>query len=349
MQSLATYYRPQSFSEVIGQDVAVEMLTNQLTNKTYVNAYLFIGSAGTGKTTCARLMSKALDGEVIELDAASNNSVDDIRTMKEQAYTTAISSEYKIFIIDECHALSNSAWQRCLKLIEEPPKNTIFIFCTTDAHKIPNTILSRVQTIKFYPVAEAVIDSRLQYIAKQLYSEGVELDPIASIMLSKKAGGGVRMALSLFEKCIKYSKKVTPEVVGKVLGLGVSDEATAFLVNMDSGNRFECVRILSAVSDSDISEFVTMLTEIVLEISQANIVGVQYEHVHMMELKQRGFKGDILSEQTTNRLLFELIELHRLMNVCKAGNPTLVARAKLMTIIGGIVNDRTEKPNSDNR
>ena len=163
-KSLAIKYRPKSFSDVVGQSSTTAILKSQIENHTFKNAYLFTGSAGTGKTTCARIFANEINGYKglpIEIDAASHNSVDDVREIINQAQTKSIDSEYKIFIIDESHSISSTGWQAFLKQLEEPPLKTIFIFATTDPQKIPKTILSRVQRYTFNRISQDGIVNRL--------------------------------------------------------------------------------------------------------------------------------------------------------------------------------------------
>ena len=170
MRALATKYRPMSFEDVTEQSSIKIILQEQIDSHSVKNGYLFVGSAGTGKTTCARIFAKEInkgEGVPIEMDAASNNSVEDVRSIIAQAQTKSLDSEYKIFIIDECHSLSNSAWQAMLKTLEEPPAKSIFIFCTTDPQKIPKTILSRVQRYDFQRISQKGIVDRLKYIIEQ--------------------------------------------------------------------------------------------------------------------------------------------------------------------------------------
>ena len=170
VKSLAIKYRPVTFDDVVEQDSIKTILRQQLESGTTKNAYLFCGGAGTGKTTCARIFAMEINkhkGNPIEMDAASNSSVDDVREIIQQAKTKSLDSEYKVFIIDECHSISNTGWQAFLKLIEEPPAKSVFIFCTTDPQKIPRTILSRVQRYDFQRISHKGVVDRLKYILEQ--------------------------------------------------------------------------------------------------------------------------------------------------------------------------------------
>lgn len=167
VRTLAVKYRPTTFNDVVEQDSIKVILKQQLETNTIKNAYLFVGGAGTGKTTTARIFANEINkgqGNPIEMDAASNSGVDDVRNIIQEAKTKSLSSEYKVFIIDECHAISNTGWQAFLKLIEEPPAKSIFIFCTTDPQKIPKTILSRVQRYDFKRISLDGIVRRLKHI-----------------------------------------------------------------------------------------------------------------------------------------------------------------------------------------
>lgn len=169
-RALAIKYRPKTWEDVVEQGSAKIILQQQLNSGEVKNAYLFCGPAGCGKTTCARIFANDInkgEGNPIELDAASNNGVDDVRNIIQQAKTKSLDSEYKIFIIDECHAISNAGWQAMLKIIEEPPAKSIFIFATTNPERIPKTILSRVQRYDFNRISTDGIISRLRYILEQ--------------------------------------------------------------------------------------------------------------------------------------------------------------------------------------
>lgn len=217
-QSLAVRYRPDNFNDVIGQDVTVKILQKQVESKSFKHAYIFQGFSGDGKTTTARIFANNINkfqGSPIELDAASNNSVEHIREITKAAYERSVNSEYKIYIIDEAHALSSQAWQAFLKCIEEPPEYTIFIFCTTDHQKIPLTIKNRCQIFNFNKISADLIEKRLEYICKceqyQEYNSGIKY-------ISKICNGGMRDAISLLEKCASYSNIITVENAQKILG-----------------------------------------------------------------------------------------------------------------------------------
>lgn len=169
-QALALKYRPKEFSGLTEQSAIVTILLNQIETNTIKHAYLFVGAAGTGKTTSARIFANMINngkGNPIELDAASNNSVDDIRVLIEQAQTKSLDSEYKVFIIDECHMITPQGWNAFLKTLEEPPLKSIFIMCTTDPQRIPNTIISRAQRYNFQKISTQGIIDRLKYIINE--------------------------------------------------------------------------------------------------------------------------------------------------------------------------------------
>lgn len=242
IKSLAVKYRPTTFEDVVEQDAIKVILTQQLKTGTIKNSYLFCGGAGTGKTTCARIFANELNkhkGNAIEMDAASNNSVDDVRNIIQQAKTKSLESEYKVFILDECHSLSNTAWQAMLKLIEEPPAKSIFIFCTTDPQKIPKTILSRVQRYDFNRISTNGIVSRLwQILDLEGFNDGawvVDKEPLEYI--AKLVDGHMRDAITLLDKCLSYSDELTVENVVKALGVSNYTEMIRLTNSILSTNR----------------------------------------------------------------------------------------------------------------
>ncbi len=221
-QALYRKYRPQTFDDVVGQRAVTQTLKNQIATGRVGHAYLFTGSRGTGKTSSAKILAKAVnclapqDGnpcnrcaacraidegscmDVLEIDAASNNGVDNVRDLREDAVYTPSQVKMRVYIIDEVHMLSISAFNALLKILEEPPKHLLFILATTELHKVPATILSRCQRFSFRRIGAEEIAARLQFVA---YQENIDLDDSAARVLARLADGGMRDALSLLDQC----------------------------------------------------------------------------------------------------------------------------------------------------
>ena len=239
-KALYRKYRPLTFDDVVAQPHITQTLLNQLVNNKTAHAYLFTGSRGTGKTTCARIFAKAINCEhpingnpclkcdicrdadegalsdIIEIDAASNNGIDDVRDLREGALYTPERCKYKVYIIDEVHMLSKDAFNALLKIMEEPPPHVKFILATTEIHKVLPTILSRCQRFDFHRIQPADIKKRLLYVAEK---ENIQLDDTAAELIAKTADGGMRDALSLLDQCIAFSEDVTEEVVANAAGI----------------------------------------------------------------------------------------------------------------------------------
>lgn len=243
-QALYRKWRPQVFSDVVGQPHITTTLMNEVDRKIHSHAYLFTGSRGTGKTTCAKIFAKAVNClnpqngdpcneceickgidngsimDVIEIDAASNNGVDNIRDLREEVNFTPVNAKYRVYIIDEVHMLSIGAFNALLKTLEEPPQHAKFVLATTEVHKIPATIMSRCQRFDFHRISSKDIASRLSFIATQ---EGLELAPDAAVLISRLADGALRDALSILDQCIVKGKNITLDIVNEVVGLAGSD------------------------------------------------------------------------------------------------------------------------------
>lgn len=220
MEALATKYRPRTFKEVVCQDNIKKVLTNQLDTGEVKQAYLFSGSAGTGKTTSARIFANEVNGgkgKPIEIDGASNNGVDNIRNIIDDCRMKSLDSKYKVYIIDEVHMLSIGAFNALLKVLEEPPKGVIFILCTTDPHKIPATILSRVQRFQFKRIPQNEVVKRLQYVLQQEGKITYDMDALQYI--AKLADGGMRDALMKLDTVLGYTTEITMEAVLDCLGI----------------------------------------------------------------------------------------------------------------------------------
>ncbi|MBP3305833.1 MAG: DNA polymerase III subunit gamma/tau [Oscillospiraceae bacterium] len=240
-QALYRKYRPQTFDDVSGQLAVTQTLKTQLTTGKMSHAYLFTGSRGTGKTSCAKILAKAVnclnpqDGnpcncceacraidsgacmDVLEIDAASNNGVDNVRDLRDDAIYTPSLVKMRVYIIDEVHMLSISAFNALLKIIEEPPEHLLFILATTELHKVPATILSRCQRFSFRRISQEDIAARLQYVA---YQENIDLDDAAARVLARLADGGMRDGLSLLDQCASATNgELTAERVYACLGI----------------------------------------------------------------------------------------------------------------------------------
>ena len=284
VKSLAVKYRPHDWASVTEQNSTKIILQQQLQSGEVKNAYLFTGPAGCGKTTCARIFANDINkgqGNPIELDAASNNGVDDVREIINQAKTQSLDSEYKIFIIDECHAISNAGWQAMLKIIEEPPAKSIFIFCTTDPQKIPKTIISRVQRYDFQRIShKGIVDRLVEIIIRENSKDpdDPELRDIGDIRhprnaleyIAKIADGGMRDAITLMDKCLAFSRDLTLENVVKALGTTDYDTMFQLTDYLLLGKADECIKIIENIYDAgkDLKTFVRQFVQFLLDIDK---------------------------------------------------------------------------------
>ena len=288
MKNLANKYRPQTFDDVSEQDAIKIILKKQIEDNKIIHGLLFCGGAGTGKTTSARIYANEINkgvGKPIELDAASHNSVDDIRDIIERSQSKPLDSLYKVFIIDECHSLSNSAWQAMLKILEEPPEFVIFIFCTTNPEKIPKTILSRVQRYDFQRISHFGIVQRLKWICDnegiKRYSDNGNLpdDNYATTSaleyIAKIADGGMRDAITLLEKCLSYSTELTVENVVKALGITGYDEMFKLLNAIIVKDAKKIIEIINDVymQGVDLKQYMKQFANFVLDVSKFQILG----------------------------------------------------------------------------
>lgn len=223
--NLATKYRPKKFGDLVCQDNVKIVLQNQIDLNEFKQVYLFCGSAGTGKTTSARIFANEInkgEGRIVEIDGASNNGVDNIRNLIDNCKMKSLDGTYKVFIIDEVHMLSIGAFNALLKILEEPPKGTIFILCTTDPQKIPATILSRVQRFDFKRIPTQRIMNRLTYIIEkenQTRTEQIEYTDEALQYIAQLAEGGMRDAITKLDTVLGFTQNITSEAVIKCLGL----------------------------------------------------------------------------------------------------------------------------------
>lgn len=250
-QALYRKYRPQTFDDVVGQLAVTQTLKNQIVTGKLSHAYLFTGSRGTGKTSCAKILAKAVncldphDGnpcnrcsacmaidsgscmDVLEIDAASNNGVDNVRDLRDDAIYTPSQVKMRVYIIDEVHMLSISAFNALLKIVEEPPEHLLFILATTELHKVPATILSRCQRFSFRRISQEDLAARMQYVA---YQENIDLTVDAARVLSRMADGGMRDALSLLDQCASSTAgELNAQQVYACLGIAGEQQAAVML------------------------------------------------------------------------------------------------------------------------
>ncbi len=256
-QALYRKWRPRSFDDVVGQGHITETLKRQVQAGRLTHAYLFTGTRGTGKTTCAKILARAVNCQnpqegnpcnqcpactgiengsildVVELDAASNNRVDDVRAMLEEAAYTPATVTKRVYIIDEVHMLSPQAFNALLQILEEPPEHLMFILATTELHKVPATIKSRCQQFAFKRIQAGEIAGRLNYVAAQ---EGIELTQEGAALIARLADGGMRDALSLLDQCVGAGGTVDQDRVFQVLGLAGNLQMVAMLEEIAAGN-----------------------------------------------------------------------------------------------------------------
>ncbi len=257
-------YRPTNFSEVVGQKVIVETLKNSIKYKCHSHAYIFGGPRGTGKTTISKIFAKAINCEnpkngdicnecnsclsmhnqnnvdIIEIDAASNNGVEEIREIKSKVLISPTNLKYKVYIIDEVHMLSIGAFNALLKTLEEPPEHVIFILATTDVHKIPETIISRCQTFSFDRISEGVIVKRMTEISSE---EGIDIEKDVLEAISSSVNGGMRDALNLLDKLNSYKKeKIYMDDFSEVIGTITEEEVVKILKDIELQNISEILR-----------------------------------------------------------------------------------------------------------
>ncbi|MCQ2474925.1 MAG: DNA polymerase III subunit gamma/tau [Clostridia bacterium] len=282
-QALYRKWRPSTFDDVYGQPHVTKTLKNELENNRISHAYLFTGSRGTGKTSCAKILSKAVNCldpkngnpcnecaickgidngsvlDVIEIDAASNNGVDNIRDLREEANFTPANAKYRVYIIDEVHMLSIGAFNALLKTLEEPPAHVIFILATTEIHKLPATILSRCQRFDFKRISPEDITARLQYVAEK---ENVVLSEPAAALIARIADGGMRDALSLLDRCFAMGSNIDENVVSSAAGIAGTVHLFSFSEYVANNDFTSALKLVSKLHNEscDIDSLCTELT-----------------------------------------------------------------------------------------
>ena len=277
VNSLYRKHRPKKFSDIVGQTHVVKILKNQIESGKINHAYLFVGTRGTGKTTAARIFANTLGGELYEIDAASNNSVDNVRELVEKTKFPPINGKYKVYIIDEVHMFSTSAFNAFLKTLEEPPAHVIFILATTEAHKLPQTILSRVLRLDFLPLSEQELAKHLEKIFK---AEGIKAEPEAISAIAKYARGSARDAMSIAESVMAYTRDIKRKDVQAVLGFVGAEKLTALLASIQSQNIDQTAQQLNEIFQSSVnvnaltSQFMEVIKTAFITSKDANLMKI---------------------------------------------------------------------------
>jgi DNA polymerase-3 subunit gamma/tau len=325
-QVIARKWRPQTFDDVLGQEHLTKALKNAIIQNRVAHAYLFVGPRGIGKTSSARIFAKALNclsprnGEpccecepcksitegscmdVIEIDAASNNSVNNIRELCEEATYSPASCKYKIFIIDEIHMLSSGAWNALLKMVEEPPEHVKFIFATTEAHKVLPTILSRCQRYDLRRIPTATIVERLRFIVD---AEGISITDGALLAIARTADGGMRDAQSLLDQMIAFfsgaaGDVITEEQILDVFGLTNTNEMATLLSSLLTNDKAGLILNVFSFTQKG-KNIEKLLEEILLSLRTIQIIQLLPNPNEILELQEDDlaiYKG--LSSKITN-------------------------------------------------
>lgn len=269
-QSLYRAYRPHTFADLVGQEQVVAPLIEQLKEKKVGHAYLFAGSRGLGKTSVARIFANELkvdNRDLYEIDAASNNSVDDIRALTEQVYTLPFNSTFKVYILDEAHMLSKGAWNAFLKTLEEPPAHAIFILATTELEKVPETVRSRCQVFEFKKPTRAGLSALVASVAKK---EGCTLEPAGADLVAMLAEGSYRDALSILEKVLASSKdkKLTLSEVEQATGAPRHALVLALVAALAEGSKDTALVAIheAAAQGVDMNLYLSLVLELMRQV-----------------------------------------------------------------------------------
>ena len=345
MEYTALYrrFRPTRFDEVVGQEHIVKTLKNEIINDRIGHAYLFNGGRGTGKTSCAKILARAVnclnpkDGEpcnecenckaaldgsltdVVEMDAASNNSVDDIRAIRDEVNFLPTLAKYRVYIIDEVHMLSTGAFNALLKTLEEPPAHVKFILATTEPQKLPTTILSRCQRFDFKKISANNIEKRLDFVCEE---SKIDITKEAKKLIAILAEGAMRDALSILERCMQEDGKITEDLVKDLVGIPKTESINKLTENIIEQNTIEAMKCIDEVVEQgkDISNY---LWEIIKYIKDILIykTGTKLEIYSENEIAQI---KELADKTTKERLINIIYELSNLQNDMKWSSQKLI-------------------------
>ncbi|TAL22854.1 MAG: DNA polymerase III subunit gamma/tau, partial [Nitrospirae bacterium] len=328
---LARKWRPQGFDDLVGQEPLTRILKNSLSQNKIAHAYIFSGPRGVGKTSSARILAKALNCEkgptpspcgicpsctsikdgtsvdVLEIDGASNNSVDDIRDLREGVKYTPLGGRYKIYIIDEAHMLSTSAFNALLKTLEEPPPHAVFVLATTGPKKIPATIFSRCQHLPFRRISTQKIKERLKHISS---SEALKISDSAIEMVARAADGSMRDSLTILDQLTSFSADINETEVKDLLGIadiGMLSELSSAVIE---GDREKIIRVIAELVDrgADLKSFAKDLVEFFRDLLVAKIVKKPEEMLDLDEVEINAIR-QILPKVSADLLTLMLSEI----------------------------------------
>ena len=337
-QALYRKYRPLTFSDVVGQEHITETLKKELSDGKTVHAYLFTGTRGTGKTSCAKILAKAVNclnsnngdpclecdscrsvakeenTDIVEIDAASNNGVDNIRELRDMINFTPTSSKYRVYIIDEVHMLSMGAFNALLKTLEEPPSHVIFILATTEVHKLPATILSRCQRFDFRRIDSEKICSRIQHIAE---NEGLTVTDEAAMLIASAADGGMRDALSILDLCASNSKNINESTVESVCAMAGNEYLLELADCIKENNAEKALLLLENLHNSSV-DMLRLLTEITTHFRDLMIVKTVKDNKKPIICSRK--RMEALEKQAQN---FEIKEIIYCLNILQNSFATM--------------------------
>ncbi len=353
-QSLYRKYRPRSFGEVLGQNHIVRTLKNQIKSGRIGHAYLFCGTRGTGKTSVAKIFAKAVncpnsvDGEpcnkcqicesannnslmdIIEIDAASNNSVDDVRELRDNIIYAPSSCKYKVYIIDEVHMLSGSAFNALLKTLEEPPQHAIFILATTEPNKIPATILSRCQRFDFKRISSKVISQNIKKIAED---SQINIDSRAIALIAKHGNGSMRDAISILEQCASYNDVLTYDDVCDILGTVNDDTLFALVNSLNDRDGKETIKQVDKLMlyGIDVNNLVKALLSFLRDVIVYKTCGAESEEILETEINDVILKASLFDMAFLSNALEKLMDLQG--KIRYAQSPRIMLEITLLKLI----------------
>ena len=333
MEYTALYrrFRPTTFSEVVGQEHIVKTLKNEIINDRIGHAYLFNGGRGTGKTSCAKILARAVnclnpkDGEpcneceickaaiegsltdVVEMDAASNNSVDDIRAIRDEVNFLPTLAKYRVYIIDEVHMLSAGAFNALLKTLEEPPAHVKFILATTEPQKLPTTILSRCQRFDFKKISASNIEKRLDFVCKE---SKINITNEAKKLIAILAEGAMRDALSILERCMQEEEEITEDLVKDLVGIPKTESINKLTKNIIAKDAMEAMKCIDEVVNEgkDLSNYLWEIIKYVKDILVYK-TGTKLEIYSEAELAQIKELSDMVTKERMINIIYDLSTL----------------------------------------